>query len=143
MAICAYGEVAKAIIDALGLEGKIRRITICYDVHEVVTVEVERLVEEDQHERLVAILKAQDWNFEVMHDSMHERPHHCPICELKPCEVCFCPLQDSRCENGHRWHRCPVHFCVIPGEANHDPPDGCCCPTPTERDLPSNADREA
>ena len=65
MAIAAFGDVGKQIIDALGLTGKIRRITITYDVDSVVTVEADQLLEEGGHERLVAILKRQDWKFEV------------------------------------------------------------------------------
>ncbi len=64
MAIAAIGDVGKQIIDALGLEGKIRRITIVYDVGSEVTVEVERLLDTGGHERLVAVLQPQDWKFE-------------------------------------------------------------------------------
>ena len=63
MAIVAIGDIGKQIIDALGLEGKIRRITISYVVDSVVTVEVERLLDEGGHEQLVAILEPQEWKF--------------------------------------------------------------------------------
>lgn len=63
MAIAAIGDVGRQIIDALGLTGKIRRITITYDVDSVVTVEVERLLEYGEHEQLIAVLKPQEWKF--------------------------------------------------------------------------------
>lgn len=52
----------------------------------------------------------------------------CPQCGQSPEIMCRCPKGDSRCKNGHWWHTCLVHNCIVSGKSNHARPTyGCSC----------------
>lgn len=43
----------------------------------------------------------------------------CPECGGPSAARCRCPLEDRVCHNGHEWHVCPVHGCIVRGGADH------------------------
>jgi len=55
----------------------------------------------------------------------------CPICDQKPVINCKCPMFDARCQNGHEWHTCQVHFVIVPKAGLHGF-TGCSCPVTPE-----------
>lgn len=52
--------------------------------------------------------------------------NNCPICDKPAVITCKCPRMDSKCENGHDWHKCPVHFKIVVGQSNHQSKE-CSC----------------
>lgn len=52
----------------------------------------------------------------------------CPKCDGTAVGICRCPLVDTVCANGHRWHECAVHG-LVPVGARHDGKGlkGCTC----------------
>lgn len=43
----------------------------------------------------------------------------CPICGEHYEMRCRCKIADSRCPNGHEWHRCPIHKTLVLSSYNH------------------------
>lgn len=50
---------------------------------------------------------------------MSRLDHPCPFCGNPGQVFCKCLRMDSACKNGHHWHWCMVHNCVVPVEFDH------------------------
>lgn len=62
----------------------------------------------------------------------HINPDHCPICNELAFSRCKCPLSDSVCSKGHKWHTCLVHNVIVLGNVDHSLPTYICtCSPPT------------
>ena len=49
-----------------------------------------------------------------------ENYDNCPICGERFVIRCKCFKADSRCKNGHKWHRCLLHDKTVIGkESDH------------------------
>ena len=42
----------------------------------------------------------------------------CPACGGEAVATCKCPRNDTWCEQGHQWHRCPVHNKTVMGNSH-------------------------
>ncbi len=52
----------------------------------------------------------------------------CPTCDSPAITSCRCSRADSTCKNGHAWHFCTEHDCVVLGISDHSK-SGCSCHT--------------
>lgn len=51
----------------------------------------------------------------------------CPFCSAPVVSTCRCTRGDSRCANGHEWHRCTEHRDTIVAEESDHTKSGCTC----------------
>jgi len=50
----------------------------------------------------------------------------CPVCGEPPISTCRCFRADSKCKNGHEWHRCTIHDTLVMGSSDHSTPTMSC-----------------
>jgi hypothetical protein len=60
--------------------------------------------------------------------TINQDDNSCPVCSEITIDICRCILKDSRCKNGHYWHRCVVHNKKVIGFGDHGKStDACHC----------------